>query len=101
MVEIKNKCSFKKMPLIDTFPLPPAVAVMPVAVIEDLSVEQLRCVKDTARFFGMGVEADGERFVFFRTKAHGCICVTDGSLYRGSWFSKLGLTSNLRGMVCH
>jgi hypothetical protein len=52
------------MPLIDTFPLPPAVAVMPVAVIEDLSVEQLRCVKDTARFFGMGVEADGDKFVF-------------------------------------
>ncbi len=52
------------MPLINIFPLPPALAVMPMAVIEDLSVEQLRCVKDTARFFGMGVEANGDNFVF-------------------------------------
>jgi hypothetical protein len=74
------------MPLIDIFPLPSAMAVVTEAVVEDFSIERLRCVKDTARFFGMGVEADGERFVFFRTKAHGCICVTDGSLYRGSWF---------------
>ncbi len=52
------------MPLIDIFPLPPAMAVVPEAVVEDFSIEQSRCLKDTARFFGMGVEADGERFVF-------------------------------------
>ena len=52
------------MPMINLFPLPPAVAVAPIAIVGNLSSDQLRCVRDTARFFGMGVVPDGDRFLF-------------------------------------